>query len=292
MILNRTGAAFIYDDVTYRIGDSVVANAESVYHGLIGTITEIRDGADKETENDTPDIYCAFQPPVTPYEISELEERFTSLYRHPKVLEDIALDMVIMAPEMLRILEPVRPTQKLKLYAICEKWAWKGNCGVNTEYSLDYDVARRRFAELIRNEQDSGCISEMAQRPGFDVESTATFYECFLQDEYCESHYQVSIETKELEIGADVLSILGKAYVEQRFREQFFEQIQDWEELSCLTDTQIAALVSREEVPKRIRKHLEEHGILIEAYWEALSEAASRLVHAYLKEIASASLEA
>ena len=50
MILNRTGAAFIYDDVTYRIGDSVVANAESVYHGLIGTITEIRDGADKETE--------------------------------------------------------------------------------------------------------------------------------------------------------------------------------------------------------------------------------------------------
>jgi len=104
MILNRTGAAFIYDDVTYRIGDSVVANAESVYHGLIGTITEIRDGADKETENDTPDIYCAFQPPVTPYEISELEERFTSLYRHPKVLEDIALDMVIMAPEMLRIL--------------------------------------------------------------------------------------------------------------------------------------------------------------------------------------------
>lgn len=278
MILVNRGEAYIYADVTYRIGDSVVANDTSLYQGLLGIITEIRCGKDKVTDNETPDIYCAFEPPAMPCELYELEERFTRLRGKPTYLNAITLDSVIMAPSMIRVLEPSKPPQELTIYTICEKWAWGGNCGIDTQYALDYDVARRILAKLIRNEEESGCIAEMKERKGFDVESTPMFYECWIQDEYCESHYQVSITAKELTVNADVLSTIGKAYVENRFREQFYEQILDWEELEGLSDTQIRMMVESPEVPMRIRKQLERNGTLIEAYWEALSEAAFAIV--------------
>jgi hypothetical protein len=37
---------------------------------------EIRDGAEKETENETVDIYCCFDEPTDPYKIKELEDIF------------------------------------------------------------------------------------------------------------------------------------------------------------------------------------------------------------------------
>ena len=48
MILVNRGEAYIYADVTYRIGDSVVANDTSPYQGLFGIITEIRCGKDNK----------------------------------------------------------------------------------------------------------------------------------------------------------------------------------------------------------------------------------------------------
>ena len=60
MIINQIDAQFQYEGVTYTIGGKVRANDASDYAGLYGTITEIRDGDDRETENSTPDIYCSF----------------------------------------------------------------------------------------------------------------------------------------------------------------------------------------------------------------------------------------
>ena len=57
MIINRNGAEFEYKGVSFVIGQPVVGTSQSEYEGLYGLITEIRDGEDKETENDTPDIY-------------------------------------------------------------------------------------------------------------------------------------------------------------------------------------------------------------------------------------------
>lgn len=101
MIINRPGAKFEYEGVVYTIGEAIVGTAESEYNGLFGSITEIRDGVDKETENETPDFYCTFEPPVLPHEIKELEAIFSDLYDSPKTLDDICLDEVIMAPSMV-----------------------------------------------------------------------------------------------------------------------------------------------------------------------------------------------
>ena len=53
MIINRHGATFEHAGVTYTIGASVVGTDQSEYEGLTGYIYEVRDGADKETENET-----------------------------------------------------------------------------------------------------------------------------------------------------------------------------------------------------------------------------------------------
>lgn len=64
MIINKDGMRYTYNGTTYTIGAAVVATEESEYQGLCGIITEIRDGVDRETENDTPDIYCCFETPL------------------------------------------------------------------------------------------------------------------------------------------------------------------------------------------------------------------------------------
>lgn len=112
MIINRIGAEFEYEGVTYVIGAPIVGTPESEYEGLFGRITEICDGENKETENETLDIYCSFEVPVLPCEVKELEKRFSELYQEPKIIDDIALDLVIMAPKMICPLEDLKE-QKL-----------------------------------------------------------------------------------------------------------------------------------------------------------------------------------
>ena len=59
MVVNQANQKYEYLEVTYAIGAAVMATEASEYRGLYGTITEIRDGSDRETENDTPDIVHA-----------------------------------------------------------------------------------------------------------------------------------------------------------------------------------------------------------------------------------------
>lgn len=116
MIINRNGATFEHEGVTYTIGAPIVGTKQSEYEGLTGHIFEIRDGADKETENATPDLYCSFDPPDDPAEIAKLEAVFSDLYDEPKALEDIILDFVIMAPDM------VKPYQTYRIPVTWESW--------------------------------------------------------------------------------------------------------------------------------------------------------------------------
>lgn len=105
MILQENGARFCVAGKIFAVGGRVMANKESEYEGLFGTITEIRSGADRETENDTPDIYCDFEPPASEEMLRELEARFSGLYGETKTIDDISLDCVIMSPDMLESLD-------------------------------------------------------------------------------------------------------------------------------------------------------------------------------------------
>ena len=103
MIYDRIGAVCRYNGGEFRVGDMGVATPESPWEGLCGTIPEIRTGSDREIENETPNSYCEFLPPVHSEEIRRLEDRVSGHYGMEKRLDDISLDLAIMAPSMIGV---------------------------------------------------------------------------------------------------------------------------------------------------------------------------------------------
>ncbi len=108
MVLNRPGAQFIHEGITYTIGSKVLATDESEYEGLTGVLFEVRDGADMETDNDGPDFYCEFTEPTDSTLLKKMEERFSKLYGEDMTLDDINISYVIMAADMI---QPIHDTE-------------------------------------------------------------------------------------------------------------------------------------------------------------------------------------
>ena len=104
MIYETPNTGLEINGVFFGIGATVKGTDSSEYEGLTGHITEIRTDPDKDTENEGADIYCSFNPPETEEEIKNLEAIFSDLYQQPKTIDDIILDDVIMAAEMLQVI--------------------------------------------------------------------------------------------------------------------------------------------------------------------------------------------
>lgn len=208
MIINRPDAAFAYEGTEYTIGTPIIGTAESEYEGLFGRITEIRDGEDKETENETPDLYCEFDPPVLPKEIEKLEAVFSGLYCEPKKLDDIILDMVIMAPEMVRPLEDTK--ERITIYAVMEDWAVDGEHGNSCELFSDYDNARRLMQEKLREEIENGGTIRWTDSGSYVVDSSEDSYEGYLDGEFMENHYSISILKQPLALSLQSMRDISK----------------------------------------------------------------------------------
>ena len=130
MIYNKPGEEFLHKGVCYKVGRRIIANEASDYAGLFGNILEIRTEDDRETDNDTSDIYCAFDPPVLSADRLALEQTFSQLYHEQKHIEDLGLDMVIMGPEMIVPLEhPAQVYPAGTLYIVVVHWATDGEYG-------------------------------------------------------------------------------------------------------------------------------------------------------------------
>ena len=85
-------------------GDWVLSASNNDYSYLIGMVTAIEKHGTPEhdTDNQTDDIHINFSAFDYPSErISEIEERFSALYGEKKTFDEISLDNVIMAPDML-----------------------------------------------------------------------------------------------------------------------------------------------------------------------------------------------
>ena len=93
----------------YHIGMEIYCNETSVYAGLYGHILELRDGEDKESENETVEVVCALYVPGSDEKQKDIESRFSELYGRFMSIDDIGLDYVIMAPEMVSPLDNTNP---------------------------------------------------------------------------------------------------------------------------------------------------------------------------------------
>ena len=284
MKLTKRNKPFEYDGKTYYIGEEIVALNNSEYSGLFGRIVEIRDDADKETDNKTPDIYCEFDPPLFPKDIEELEKRFSDLYKAPKKLDDITLDSVIMAPDMIKSLTEKTDGRKITIYSLEEDWAYDDDYGHTTEIISDYMLAKKKLCEKIKNEKDDGSVERWLDDEKLIEDYGNDYYEAYLDGYYSSSHYLVSITSHNAAVNDSVVSDIANAYIDNSRVEDFVSQIEDWNEVDKLTDKQYNAMITDKDLPERIRIALSKNDIYWEAYWQSISELAFKLVDEYSKK--------
>lgn len=197
MIANKQNQVFIYNGIEYKIGQNIIATSESDYAGLFGTITEIRDGKDKETENVTPDIYCAFDKPILPCKISETEECFSKRYGEAKKIDDIPLDCVILSPEEIKILaETSNSNEKGKVYVVMVDCIVDDNAEIFlSEAYLDIDNAMFFLSQKLRSETENGCIAQWKAYDDLVEEHSENSYTAYLAGCYSENHYSIGVYT-------------------------------------------------------------------------------------------------
>lgn len=287
MILNRHGAEFLYEGVIYRIGDSIIGTEESEYAGLNGVIFEIRDGEDKETDNDTPDIYCSFDAPVLPSDIEELEKIFTELYQEEKHLDDIILDFVIMAPEMIMVKE--QPRKSIKVYVLTEDWSVDGDQGRATQICSSLWEAKAHLNSALADEIKSGCISDWIGKSDYMTETSELSYEGWVEGRYMEFHYAISIDELELSFTPAIIGDVGRTYMESCRYEDFASQVAEWDEVGELSEQDYQKFLADKRIPDMIDKNLGDY--YWESYWEAVSEAAHTLLREYLGKNAHSQTE-
>ena len=286
MILNENGKSFEYDGMTYSIGDTIIGTDASEYEGLIGTILEIRDGDDKDTENETPDIYCSFEAPIFPDDVKKLEETFSDLYDEPKTIDDIVLDFVIMAPEMIIPADKRHQnTRKIKVYAVTEVWANNDNYGYDVTLFATENEAMREFKTVVAKEALCGIINDIKCSSDYVEEIGAKSYECYVDGFKIDNHYDVTVTEKELWIDSSCLEQAKRLAQDIVYRNDFAYQIEDWDEIDKLTPAQYQNMINDPEVPERIRKALELNDEYWETYWLSLSEVAHQIVDEYTKGV-------
>ena len=286
MILNENGKSFEYDGITYTIGDTIIGTNASEYEGLIGTITEIRDDNDKETENETPDIYCSFEVPLFPEDVKKLEEIFSDLYDEPKTIDDIVLDMVIMAPEMIISTDKRhQDTKKIKVYAVTEDWANNDNYGYDMTLFATEKEAMKEFKTIVATEALNGIISDIKCSSSYVEEIGAKSYECYIDGFQIDNHYTVTVKEKELQLTPSCMDQVKRIFQPLIHREDFISQIIQWPELEALTDAQYKEMINDPEVSERIASGLSKNDSYWDAYWETVSEVAHQIVREYTKGV-------
>jgi len=113
MILDKQGQKWSDTTLSITIGDGIYAIG-SDFAGLYGIVTEIRDDEDKDTGNDTTDIYCRFFRPFIHKVKLDLEERWSEKMSRQVLFDEIAIDKAIMSPQMLR------KTKQCRIYQVCD----------------------------------------------------------------------------------------------------------------------------------------------------------------------------
>ena len=279
MILDRIGAAFYYEGKKYVVGEPIVANDASEYEGLFGRILEIRDGEDKETENYAPDIYCEFEEPVLKSDIWSLEQRMSALYGERKTLEDISLDLVIMAPDMIStIAEIENNSPTAEIYILTEDWAVNDNYGHSTGAFTSLEMARLSMRQMLTKEKQEGCIPVWEDEADFVEDESDMSYSAYREGFWCESHYELTIQKLDIRMSPAFLREAADHHNIQSKQEDFITQTENWNEVYNLSDEAIYNLRHSKAIAERVDRSLSKNDAYWEAYWESFSAVAHDMV--------------
>lgn len=277
MVLNRVGQVFEYEDKTYIVGEEIYSNDLSEYKHLFGRITEIRTDEDRETENDTPDIYCTFEQPALTSEYEKLRAAMSGI-------EDIAFDLVIMSPEMIIPLRLLLPEEKhLKIFALIEDCTVDYQDSDTMELFTDIEKAKLKMRKNISTERESGCIERWLRKSDFEEEETSeTEYSAWVGGTYCQDHYCTSIREIDLPLSQAFMKTMIQIALEEKYLDDFKMHVSQWDELSELTDKDFSAFISDPTIVSRIKDKLNSKREYAALYWEAISEVAYDLLKSFI----------
>ena len=267
MKYNKSGEMFFYEDKMFIVGEEVYAT-DCDYAGLLGRITEIRTGEDKDTENEGPDIYCSFYSPI-------LKQDAALLSKMRLGCEDLSLDLVIMAPEMLI---PTREVgaglPKMKVYAVIEDCIVDGEEHPTKRLFADQKHAEIVMRQLIHRERESGCISEWKTKHFFVEEQySEQYYTAYYKNEYCFNHYTIYVEEVELSLSVLFAEQMLPVRLGVKYREDIAEQILPWE----LTEEVRRTSVNDPALYTMVASLLEKNKRYQEEYAEVIAEVAHKL---------------
>lgn len=271
MLLNKENDSFIYEEKKYAVGDIIVANAQSPYEGLVGIIVEIRDGVDKTTDSETPEILCTFEPPKFGEQIKKYEERFTRLYRQKMTLDIIAFDSVIMAPEHLMSKEESENEKSsICIYSLKEECCIDGVKLSNQYYFIDKEIAQRQYQICLIQKKKKGVIAHWAYNKDFVETEKENTYECYLDGYYYDYHYYLEIQENKLPLSEQTLKKLVSMVTIRKHYADFLEYIEKSKARRKIDDDQIT------------KENFE--NTLVE-YCKVASEIVQELINEYLQNI-------
>lgn len=283
MILCKNGEEYQYGDTVFVIGNRVYGLEGSAYKGLVGTVAEIRTGADKETDNPETDIYVDFMLPVLQKDRQEMVKRFSTLYGQPTDIACINLDTVIMSPRSVApILELRNRLTEIPAYLLRESWAKDDSYGSSIWVFTDRKDADRMMRSKLAEESKNGLITVWEGNSDLIVAEKEDCYECWLDGRYCESHYSLSITAQSIHLSSNMAMDICNAQIAANRREDFFEEICQWEETEGLTEQQYLQLLAHPDISNRIQEKLSTNASYWDAYYQSLSEACAEIVKEYI----------
>ncbi len=267
MILNEKDQEFFYEGKRYYIGQQIIGADASEYEGLFGTITEIRDGEDKDTQNETPDIYCDFEVPEMPYDIKRLEARFSELYDEPKTIDDIILDLVIMAPEMIESIDEPRQTQKV--YIVVEDSEDDEKHNVDFVLATNMEAAKKEMRRMLRKKMLNSDLRRKIENEEYIVESEETKYlACTTFFEA--GHYALYIKEQDMITDAAFLERIASMNRETRYEEDYLGHIQEKLEHNEITQAKYDILMKYPVSGEEISTALSKNDSYWNAYWQTM----------------------
>lgn len=279
MIINKKGEKFYFKGIEYVIGGDVIGTEESTYSGLLGNIYEIRTYEDKETDNETPDLYCRFEAPITNYDIAKLEKTFSKLCGENKSLEEICLDGVIMSPQMV---QPIQD-KEYTVYILEEDWAANDDYGHDVEIFTDLNSAKRSMYEQLKKEMNEGCIPNFKNDDDYIEESDENSFECYIDGYYSESHYLLSITEKSMGISEQFMFKIVKDVLLEIIHLDMKDMLDNNVKFKTLSDKVYRQIIKDEDIPKIIMEEFRCDGDVSEVYYEIIDEIVDKFIKKYKK---------
>lgn len=274
MLLKNKGDAFVYDGTKFVIGERVIATSGSAYEGMIGRILQICEGNDKDTDNDTPDIYCSFDEPILKTHKKKAIKRLSQLWNDAVKLEDANVAQALMSPDMIVPLDNFCESGgSTVVYTLIEESCANCNTDVSVRLFADKETALQQLEINLKKEFEGGML-DTDLSDGYVFEESEDSYECYLAGFAAEWRYYIHIEEQKLKINNDFIKAIGELDILRRLYDEFAEQSADLEGIDELTDKEFMGILENPNNLLRVRTELAKNEKLIRRYHESVYEIA------------------